>query len=147
MSDFIDNTLKSEVLLKKWDAEVVYNQRVLFGLCGEFNNLGYFDEELWTLIVQTVLRKKKINNLHYFASFYEVVRSFDTVENHPLKGKFTEDLEKFVNKFYTADRKWRYSLEKGGYWYSLKEMQDQADDVYDESVHFIKKAEVDQRIV
>jgi len=84
--------------------------------------------------------------LHYFDTLYKTVRSFDTIEDHPLKGKFTSKLEQFVSKFYTADRKWRYCLEDGGYWYTLKQMQDKRED-FDESLHTISKADVDERII
>lgn len=77
MRDFLDNTLKEKVLKQKWKAEVVYNQRVLFGLCTEFENLEYYDEELWTMIVDTALHKKKINNLHYFGALYQAITKFD----------------------------------------------------------------------
>jgi hypothetical protein len=119
--DLLKNQYK-KVLLEKWDDEVIYNQRVLFGLVEEFHHLGYFDEELWTKIVDTAIGKKKINNTHYWATIYETLRKIDTDESCPLKGKFTSKIDELVKKHYTEDRKWRYNLENGGSWFSLEDM-------------------------
>jgi hypothetical protein len=58
------------VLLDKWNAEVVYNQRVLFGLVDELHFLNYYDEELWNKIVDTVINKTKINNTHFWQTIH-----------------------------------------------------------------------------
>lgn len=54
MRDLIDSHYK-QVLLDKWKAEVVYNQRVLFGLVDELHHLEYYDEELWAKIAETAV--------------------------------------------------------------------------------------------
>lgn len=115
---------------------------MLFGLAKEFHNLKYYDEELWELIVETAINKKKVNNLHYFAILYETLGEFDTNDDCPLKGRFTARREDFVKRHYTGDRKWRYSLADGGHWFSLKEMQDKRED-YDNATNMIVKAPVD----
>ena len=51
----------------------MYNQRVLFGLAEEFLNLGYHDKELWDLIIDTAIKKQKINNLHYFDTILKAI--------------------------------------------------------------------------
>lgn len=46
MTDLLNEHFKP-VLLAKWKTEIVYNQRVLFGLVEEFHHLGWYDEEVW----------------------------------------------------------------------------------------------------
>ena len=77
--DLLDNHYK-KVLVEKGKREVVYNQRVLFGLVEEFHNLEYYDLELWTMLVDSIIAKKKINNTHYWATIYETLRQFDAQE-------------------------------------------------------------------
>ena len=108
--------------------------------------MGYYDEEIWTRIVDAAIGKKKINNTHYWATIYETLRAIDADEGNPLKGKFTSKIDELVKKHYTEDRKWRYNLEGQGSWYSLEEMQAKRDDS-DLSSFLITRAEVDQRII
>lgn len=60
------DTQYKKVLVDRWDAEVMYNQRVLFGLAKELHFLGYYDQDIWTKIVDTAINKTKINNTHYW---------------------------------------------------------------------------------
>lgn len=104
------DTLFKKVLLDKWKDEVVYNQRVLFGLAEEFYFLEYHDEELWTKILDTAIHKNKINNTHYWVTIHQTTKALNEDPESPLKGKFTEKIEELVKKHFTPDRKWRYSL-------------------------------------
>lgn len=38
------------ILLKKWRDEATYHQRLLFKMCKEFDRIGFYDEEIWTLL-------------------------------------------------------------------------------------------------
>ena len=86
------DTLFKKVLLDKWKDEVVYNQRVLFGLAEEFYFLEYHDEELWTKILDTAIHKNKINNTHYWVTIHQTTKALNEVPDSPLKGKFNEKI-------------------------------------------------------
>lgn len=108
MIDLLENQFK-QVLLNKWKAEVMMNQRVLFGLANEFVKIAYFDEELWTKIAETTVQKKKINNTHDFKLIHNCLTFVN--EQTELKGKFSDHIDKLFEKHYTDDREWRYSRE------------------------------------
>ena len=138
------DTQYKKVLLDKWKAEVIYNQRVLFGLAKEFHHLEYYDKELWLLIADTAVHKKKINNTHYWGIVFETLT--DLNQDGPLKGLFTDHLAKLVEKHYTVDRKWRYNIEDGGSMRPLQELIDRREDAkWEDSL--IKRAAVDEKII
>lgn len=124
MINLLDTQWKG-VLLRTWKSQIMMNQRVLFGLAEEFAHIQYWDEELWLKIAETAIGKKKINNTHYFHSGY---RGLCLINEQPgFEGKFTEYIDKLVNKHYTEDRKWRYSLEKRN-WYTLQDLIDRREE-------------------
>ena len=69
MRDLLNSHFK-KVILKFWEAEVRFNQRTLFDLARELDNIEWYDEEVWTLIFSTAVTKKRINNLHYFTMIH-----------------------------------------------------------------------------
>lgn len=144
MTNLIDTQFK-KVLLDRWQSEVVYNQRVLFGLCAELHFLGYYDEEIWNKIVDTSIQKIKINNTHYWSTIYETLCQMNDDENCPFHKKLGQKIEELVKKHFTEDRKWRYDLEKRGM-RSLQELIDKRDEskITD---HIIKRSEVDAKII
>jgi hypothetical protein len=126
MINLLDSQFK-KVLLDKWKSEVVYNQRVLFGLAEEFLNIQYYDKELWLKIAETAIGKKKINNSHYWQTIHSCLTKLNADKESGLQGVFTDHLTKLVEKHYSADRKWRYNIETAEM-RSLQELIDRRDD-------------------
>ena len=62
-----------QVILTKWSAEVVFNQRTLFDLAKELDYIGWYDEEVWNLIVDTAIHKKHVNNTHDFHTILSIM--------------------------------------------------------------------------
>jgi hypothetical protein len=102
------------VLLAKWTAEVDYHQRMAYKLAKEFDGLEFYDEELWLKLGETVLHKKKINNLYFFDEFFRCFSKLNADPKSPLFKKFDTVLDKLSTKHYTKDRQWRYDLAGGG---------------------------------
>ena len=134
-----------KVLLDKWDAEVLYHQRVLFGLAKELHLLGYYDEELWMKLIDTAINKTKINNTHFWQVIYETLSEMNDDEKCPMYKKLTSKIDELVKKHFTKDRQWRYSLEKREM-RSLQELIDRREESKIED-HLIKRAEVDAKIL
>ncbi len=65
------------VILEKWNAEVVYHQRRLMNLMMELEHNRIYDEEIWTLVFDTILHKKRINNLTFFGYFLETMQKWN----------------------------------------------------------------------
>lgn len=104
------------VLLKNWKKEATHHQRMLFTFCKRFHELQYYDEELWTLLVNDVEKKLKINNTHFFSTFYETFSEINQDPKNPFFQKLEPVLKSLSTTHYTKDRQWRYSLENGGSW-------------------------------
>lgn len=134
------------VLVKQWDAEATYHQRMLYTFCRRFHEIGFYDEELWNLLVKSVENKKKINNTYFFAAFYETFTEINKDPKNPYYNKLDSVLKKLSEKHYNQDRKWRYSLEEGGHWRSWQELKAnrESSKLSDFS---IKKADVDQKVL
>ena len=49
MRDLLNSHFK-KVIIKFWESEVRYNQRTLFDLAKELDNIEWYDEEVWTKI-------------------------------------------------------------------------------------------------
>ena len=51
----------------------MYNQRTLFDLAKELDNIGWYDEEVWNLIVDTTIHKKRLGNTHDFHTILTIL--------------------------------------------------------------------------
>jgi hypothetical protein len=102
------------VLLARWKDEATFHQRLLYKLCKSFHELEYYDEELWTMLTKDLEHKLRINNLTFFSTFYETLSAINSDPKNPFFKRLDGPLKKLSEKHYTADRKWRYSLEDGG---------------------------------
>ena len=84
--------------------------------------LGYYDKEIWHKIAETMNHKKRINNIYFFDMLYTRFTKINNDPKNPLFKQFDEQIKKFVDKYYTTDRKWRYTLEDGGRLRTLQEL-------------------------
>lgn len=120
LKDMITNTFKP-VMLKKWKDEVDHNQRTLFNLMKELENLDYWDKDIWSQIISTIGHKKRINNITFFQYFNDTLRKLNTDPQGPFFQQLDESISKLKERHYTPDRKWRYDFE-GQHLYTLEEM-------------------------
>ncbi len=118
---------------------------MLFGLLAEFHFLGYYDEELWTKIIDTAINKTKINNTHYWQTIHQTLCEMNDDEKCPMYKKLTPKIDELVKKHFTKDREWRYSLENRG----MRSLQDLIDRREESKIddHLIKRAEIDEKIL
>lgn len=89
--DLLDKQFKTNVILPFWDAEVRFNQRTLFDLAKELDNIMWYDEEVWTKIFDTAVEKKKINNSYDFKLVHNMMVKLNTRSDEHcghLNGKF-----------------------------------------------------------
>jgi hypothetical protein len=107
----------------------------------EFNKLEWYDEEIWELIARDVLHKSKVQNLHFFHTYWSVWHEVNENPKCPLYGKFTQHIES-LKKFYKEDFEWRYDLENRRF-RTYKELVTRRDDPVWETYN-IRKLEVDQ---
>ena len=134
------------VLLAKWEAEAVFHQRMLYKLAREFDLLEFYDEELWLKLGETVLHKKKINNLYFFDVFFRCFAKLNADPKGPLFGKFDRVLDALRGKHYTKDREWRYSLAEGGRLRTYAELVARREEPQLEDFEY-RKADIDQRVI
>jgi len=85
---------------------------LLCGLANELHDLEWYDEEVWTKIVQTAARKKKIQNLHIFIDLHKHMVMLNNDKDKPFYGKFNGEIDTYMKKHYNQDRKWKYDAEK-----------------------------------
>jgi len=87
---------------------------MMYLLVENLDFLGYYDKEIWHKIAETMNHKKRINNIYFFDMLYTRFTKINNDPKNPLFKQFDEQIKKFVDKYYTTDRKWRYTLEDGG---------------------------------
>jgi hypothetical protein len=113
------------VMLKKWKEEVEFNQRTLFDLAKELDNIGWYDEEVWTMIFDTALHKKRINNTYDFDLILSIMKKMNNNEADipHFYQKVQTKIDDILKKHYTGqvDRMWRYNADKAEF-RSLKEL-------------------------
>ena len=101
MIDLLDTIFKKHIL-DKWDAEVVYNQRVLLDLMKECHNLRWYDEEVWTKIIDTTIGKKKINAYRDFQMVHQTLCYMNEDKEHcKLADTLGGKIDAFMKKHYT----------------------------------------------
>ncbi|CDW79677.1 UNKNOWN [Stylonychia lemnae] len=123
MIEKMNSQYKAQIL-KLWDSEAVYHQRVIFELLDQLETLGYFDEEIWVKAADTLCHKKRINNIYFFDMFYTRFTKYNNDPKNPLFKKLDKQIQTIVDRHYTLDRKWRYTLEDGGRLRTLQELID-----------------------
>lgn len=78
MRDMITKLFKKDVIIGKWADEVEYHQRRLYNLMHEFEELEYFDKEIWQKCFDTIGHKKRINNITFLGYFNETMVKYNT---------------------------------------------------------------------
>uniref|UniRef100_A0A7S3NXM6 Uncharacterized protein n=1 Tax=Euplotes crassus TaxID=5936 RepID=A0A7S3NXM6_EUPCR len=111
MNKIIDEYLKPR-LLEVWDPKLLYNQRTMNDLIVEFKKLNYYDEEIFEKIIDSLLVKKRIQNIYLFETFHQFMNEVNENPKGSLYQKWTEKINQFEEKHYTADFKWRYNAEE-----------------------------------
>ena len=88
---------------------------MLFDLAKELDLLQWYDEEVWTKILETACHKKKINNIYDFKLIHQICYRLTTAQPESraahLNGKFDDHLKRLLEKHYTTNRQWKYNAE------------------------------------
>ena len=84
----------------------------MFGLAEEFINLEYYDKELWDLIIDTAIKKQKINNTHYFNTILNAFHHLNNNDKCTFHKTMQPKIDELLQRHYTEDRKWRYDADK-----------------------------------
>mmetsp|Transcript_41186 Transcript_41186/g.30286 ORF Transcript_41186/g.30286 Transcript_41186/m.30286 type:complete len:91 (+) Transcript_41186:570-842(+) len=79
-------------LLQVWEAEVAHQQRLLYKLTRDLEELEYFDEEIWTKITTSVSKLAKVNNLTFFDQFWRTFKHLHETPSSPFFQKFKQVL-------------------------------------------------------
>ena len=111
MISIFDSLLKPR-LLELWQEQVNFNQRTMYDLIKEFKTLKYYDEEIFTKIIDSLIHKNTIQNLYFFDRFYNFIHDVNENPKGTLYGKWTQKIKDFEEKHYSKDYKWRYNLEE-----------------------------------
>lgn len=120
-------TVYRPILLAKWKAEATYHQRLLAKMAVEFPRVGFFDQEIWDLLIDDAINKKRINNLHFFTAFHTTFVKMNKDPECVYFGKLDEKIELLKKRHYTEDREWRYNYEEGR-WRTLPELIERRED-------------------
>ena len=89
------NDLLKPIVLDKWPKEVEYHQRVLYELMQEFEYLDYYDKDIWQKVFDTMMHKKRINNMTLFTYFVTTMQKM----NADPKNHFFKKLDKHLDHF------------------------------------------------
>ena len=73
-----------KMMINNWKDEVEFNQRTLYDLMIELENLDYYDKQIWELIFETISHKKRINNITYFSYFHKMMDQFNNDSKSPF---------------------------------------------------------------
>lgn len=103
------NTFYKPFLMAQWDPKAKQNQRILVSLAEQFVNLSWYDEDIWNLLIDSVLSKKKIQNIYFLDS---LLHSFDEVNTDPESPFYNKLGPKIseMRKFIKTDFRWRYNF-------------------------------------
>ena len=50
----------------------------------EFHDLQFYDEEIWKLLVDSLATKSRINNIYFFAQFFETLSAINKDPKNPF---------------------------------------------------------------
>lgn len=108
MIEMLDNTLK-KVILDRWDAEILWNQRVHLDLIFELHHIRWYDQDVWDKLIPVLMWKKKINAFKDFVKVHQTLCYMNEDKEHcPMAGQLGSQIQAFMDKHYTEDRKWKY---------------------------------------
>ena len=137
------------MILDKWKDEVVYNQRTLYDLAKELDNLGWYDEEVWTLVIDTAIHKGKVQNTHFLHTLLNIMTRMNKNETEcpHFYQKLQPKIDEYLKKHYYGqeDRQWRYNADKCE-WRPIQELIERREEA-DISKFKLTKADVDEGIL
>lgn len=107
MVKLFDKLLRDR-LLEVWDEQVLFNQRTMNNLIKEFAKIKYYDEEIFTKLIDTIICKNKIQNLYFFDTFHNFMNYVNENPKFTLYGKLNGKIKEFEDKHYSQDFQWRY---------------------------------------
>lgn len=121
------------IILKLWKKQAEFHDRRVLTLAKEFNELQWYDEDVWNKIFKTVLSKKYMQNLHFFQEHIDIWKEVnETAISYPTN-PFTGQLDDKINqmKIYwdnSPDYQWRYNWEEKRFrtYEELKAMRNRA---------------------
>lgn len=96
------------MILANWAAEVDFNQRVMYEMFREFDELEYYDKQLLEKMIETLGHKKRINNIYYLSFYHGLMHKLNTEPTSPLFKALDEAIDQLKSKHYNLDRAWRY---------------------------------------
>lgn len=109
--NILDKYMKDRIL-KVWDEQILYNQRMMYILIQEFDKLNYRNEDIDMKLIKTINTKQKIQNIYFFEEFHNFFHNINENPKSPHYGKLGEEIKTFETKFYNKDFQWRYNLEE-----------------------------------
>jgi hypothetical protein len=83
----------------------------MYDLCKDFHTYKFYDEEVWNKLLRDLGHKKRINNITFATTFYEVLTAMNKDPTNPFFSKLDKNIEELVAKHFNIDRQWRYDLE------------------------------------
>jgi hypothetical protein len=99
-------------IIQQWSAEGEANQRLMYDLMIELENIQFEDEELYQLMFTTIGRKKRINNITFFSHFHNKMLQFNTDPKSGFFKKLDDDIAKLKTHL-NVNREWRYNFNTG----------------------------------
>lgn len=111
MNGLFDKYFKPR-LLEIWDEQLLFNQRTISDFITEFKKLNYYDAEIFEKFLDTLIIKKRIQNIYFFENFHQFFNEVNENPKGELYNKLGDKIKQWEEKHYTEDFKWRYNLEE-----------------------------------
>jgi hypothetical protein len=99
-------------LLQIWDEQVLFNQRTMISLIKELTEINYYDEEIYSKILDSIIQKNKVQNLYFFDIFYNFFHNVNENPKFTLYQKLGDKITAYEDKHYTEDMRLRYDIEE-----------------------------------
>jgi len=73
-------------------------------MCKYFYELQYFDQEIWTKLINDLQHKKKVSNLEFFSCYRENLSAMNKDPKNPFFQKLDKVLEVLSTRHFNRDR-------------------------------------------
>lgn len=102
------NFFKPNFILN-WDKEVMYKPRLLAELCRIFVKVNYLDEEVWNKLIDTAIKRKRINNIDHYDILLKGLIWYNENPKSPKFQKLNKEVDTFRDiVLKNENRLWKY---------------------------------------
>lgn len=90
-------------MINVFEEQYKFHDRLIVHLFNELPKIGFYNAELYDLLISTVTNKKRMQNIYFFKDIHNALHNLNENPKVPLYKKLDEKIKLFEEKFCKND--------------------------------------------